>query len=85
MEREEVQNKLKEIIKPYVQDMEAYGNLSDATDLLQDLKINSAHLIDVVLDVEEAFDIEIDDESVEKMITVKDSVETILACIKATA
>ncbi len=85
MEREEVQNKLKEIIKPYVQDMEAYGNLSDATDLLQDLKINSAHLIDVVLDVEEAFDIEIDDESVEKMITVKDSVDTILACIKATA
>ena len=55
----------------------------DATDLLQDLKINSAHLIDIVLDVEEAFDIEIDDESVEKMITVKDSVDTILACVTA--
>lgn len=85
MNREEVQEKLKEIIKPYVQDMDAFGNLSDSTDLLQDLKINSAHLIDVVLDVEEAFDIEIDDESVEKMITVKDSVDTILACVEAAA
>ncbi|MBL4624318.1 MAG: acyl carrier protein [Flavobacteriales bacterium] len=85
MEREEVKSKLEEIIKQYVQDMEAFGNISETTDLLQDLKINSAHLIDIVLDVEEAFDIEIDDESVEKMITVKDSVDTILECVKATA
>ncbi|MBT6438523.1 MAG: acyl carrier protein [Flavobacteriales bacterium] len=83
MEREEVKIKLVGIIKPYVQDMEAFGNISETTDLLQDLKINSAHLIDIVLDVEEAFDIEIDDESVEKMITVKDSVDTILACVTA--
>ena len=83
MEREEVKNKLEEIIKPYVQDMEAFGNISETTDLLKYLKINSAHLIDIVLDVEEAFDIEIDDESVEKMITVKDSVDTILACVTA--
>ena len=85
MEREEIKNKLAEIIKPYVQDMEAFGNISEATDLLQDLKINSAHLIDVVLDVEEAFDIEIDDDSVEKMITVKDSVDTIFASVDSAA
>ena len=82
MEREEVQNQLKEIIKPYVQDMEAYSTMSDATDLLQDLKINSAHLIDVILDVEEKFDIEIDDEAAEKMMTVKDSVDAIMANMK---
>ena len=85
MEREEIKNKLAEIIKPYVQDMDAFGNISEATDLLQDLKINSAHLIDVVLDVEEAFDIEIDDDSVEKMITVKDSVDTIFASVDSAA
>ncbi len=85
MEREEIKDKLAEIIKPYVQDMEAFGNISEATDLLQDLKINSAHLIDVVLDVEEAFDIEIDDDSVEKMITVKDSVDTIFASVDSAA
>ena len=85
MEREEIKNKLAEIIKPYVQDMDAFGNISETTDLLQDLKINSAHLIDVVLDVEEAFDIEIDDDSVEKMITVKDSVDTIFASVDSAA
>lgn len=82
MEKVEVQDKLKEIIKPYVQDKEAFANLSDSSDLLNDLKINSAHLIDVVLDVEEAFDIEIDDDAVEKMTTVKDSIEVIITNIK---
>lgn len=70
MEREAIESKLKKIIEPYVQNEEALANLSSETDLLQDLKINSAHLVDIILDMEEAFDIEIDDESAEAMLTV---------------
>lgn len=77
MDRNTIIEKLTEIIKPYVQDQEALANINENTDLLQDLKINSAHLVDIILDAEEAFDIEIDDDSAEKMLKVKDAVDII--------
>ncbi len=70
MKREEIKVKLKEIIKPYVQNEKAFENLTEETNLLMDLEVNSAHLVDIILDMEEAFDIEIDDESAEQMMTV---------------
>ncbi len=76
MTREEIELKLKTIIKPYVQNEEAFNNLSPETDMLQDLQINSAHLVDVILDMEEEFDIEIDDETAEKMLTVDEAIST---------
>jgi acyl carrier protein len=54
-----------------VTDEEAFGNLTEETDFIKDLKINSAHLVDIILDVEDEFDIEIEDEAMEKMLTVK--------------
>jgi acyl carrier protein len=77
MNTEEITEKLRKIIEPYVQNHEAFEALTMDTDLLTDLKINSAHLVDIILDAEEAFDIEIDDDSAEKMLTVKDAVEII--------
>lgn len=77
MERTAVIDRLKIIIEPYVQDKNAFDNIHEETDLLTDLKINSAHLVDIILDAEEAFDIEIDDDSAERMLTVKDAVEII--------
>jgi acyl carrier protein len=70
MEREEIAKKLKEIIEPYVQNKSALQNATEETSLLLDLEINSAHLVDIILDMEEAFDIEIDDENAEKMMTI---------------
>lgn len=77
MSTEEIAEKLRKIIEPYVQNHEAFESLTMETDLLTDLKVNSAHLVDIILDAEEAFDIEIDDDSAEKMLTVKDAVEII--------
>jgi acyl carrier protein len=77
MEQSEIIGKLKAIVKPYVQNHEAFESMNEQTDLLKDLKINSAHLVDIILDTEEAFDIEIDDDSAERMLTVKDAVEII--------
>ncbi len=76
-DREIIIEKLKSIIEPYVQDKEAFANVNENTDLLSDLKINSAHLVDIILDTEEAFDIEIDDDSAEDMLTIKDAVRII--------
>jgi acyl carrier protein len=77
MKKEEITNKLKGIIEPYVQDKTAFDNLTEDSDLLRDLQINSAHLVDIILDVEDAFDIEIDDDKAESMMTVRDAVQVI--------
>ena len=77
MNREEAISKLKAIVKPYVKDQEAFDGLHEDTDFIKDLKINSANLVDIVLDVEEAFDIVIDNESMEKMLDVKTALEII--------
>jgi len=77
MTREELIASLKNIVKPYAQDLEAFNNLSEETDFIKDLKINSANLIDVILDLEDEFDIEIDNDSMEKMLSVKAAMEII--------
>jgi acyl carrier protein len=77
MQKEEMVEKLKAIVKPYIQDEEAFQNMNESTDFINDLKINSANLVDVVLDVEDAFDIEIDNESMEKMLNVSNAIEII--------
>ena len=77
MTKEELITKLKVIVKPYIQDEKAFENLNENTDFINDLKINSANLVDVILDVEDEFKIEIDNHSMEKMLSVKAAVEII--------
>lgn len=77
MEKDAMIEKLKKIVKPYVQDQAAFEGLTEETDFIKDLKINSANLVDVVLDVEDEFDITIDDSSMEKMLTVKAALEIV--------
>jgi len=74
---------LKEIIKPYIQDEEAFANLSEETDFINDLKINSANLVDVVLDIEDKYDIIIDNDSMDSMLDVKSALNVIQTKIAA--
>ncbi|WP_432670805.1 phosphopantetheine-binding protein [Flavobacterium sp. SM2513] len=62
---------LKAIIKPYVPNPTNLENLTPETDFIKDLAINSANLVDIILDIEEQFDITIDNDGMEKMMTVK--------------
>ena len=77
MNKQEIIEQLKKIVKPYVQNLNALENIDEDTDFLRDLNINSANLVDVVLDIEEMFQITIDNQSMEKMITVKAALEII--------
>ena len=70
MTRNEIKNRLEEIIRPYVSKPEKLAEMTEQSDLLKDLEINSAHLVDIILDMEESFDIEIDDQAAEQMLTV---------------
>ncbi|MNS05856.1 Acyl carrier protein [compost metagenome] len=77
MNKQETIEKLKSIVKPFIQNQEAFDNLTEDTDFINDLKINSANLVDVILDIEEAFGIEIDNQSMERMLNLKVTMEII--------
>jgi len=81
--KEQLMADLKAIVKPYIQNQEAFDNLTAETDFINDLKINSANLVDIVLDIEDKFDIEIDNESMDKMLNVKAALDVINSKITA--
>ena len=77
MDKATIIEQLKKIVKPFVKNEEAFDNINENTDFITDLNINSANLVDIVLDVEDAFGIVIDNQSMEKMLTVKATLEII--------
>ena len=77
MDKSQIQKELKEIIAVYVPEKKILENLTLEHDLINDLKINSAHIVDIVLDVEEKFDIMIEDEAILKMGTIGQAIEVI--------
>ena len=83
MTKVEIIGKLTTIVKPYIQNEEGFKNLNENTDFINDLEINSANLVDIILDVEDEFKIEIDNDSMEKMLSVKATVEIIQTKINA--
>ena len=77
MDKNTIQEQLKEIIAVYVPDKEILGKLTLEHDLINDLKINSAHSVDIVLDVEEKYDIMIEDDAIMEMVTIGQAIEVI--------
>jgi len=73
MTEKTILEKIKLIVTPYVQRKEGLKDFNDKTDFIADLKINSANLVDVILDVEDEFNIEIDNTSMEGMLTAGDA------------
>ena len=79
MQRKEVFEKVVKILTPHVKNQAALVQASDATHILDELKVNSARLVDVVLAFEDEFDIEIPDEDVDSVNTIGDCVNLVLA------
>ncbi|MBZ9651169.1 acyl carrier protein [Psychroflexus montanilacus] len=77
MTTEAIQERLKPIVKPYVNNQENFNNLTSESNFIEDLEINSANLVDIVLDVEDEFDIRIENDDMEKMINVEATVNVI--------
>ncbi len=77
MIREEIFAKVVEIVKPFVKNREALDGVDEDTNILQDLKVNSARLVDIILNFEDEFDIEVEDEDADAVNTVGDAVALI--------
>jgi acyl carrier protein len=65
------------IIRPFVKNQEAFTQPTDATRIIEDLGVNSARLVDIILAFEDEFGIEVDDDSADKVRTLGDAVQMI--------
>ena len=79
MDSQEVFEKVVKILTPYVKNQAALDSVTTDTHILDELKVNSARLVDVVLEFEDAFNIEIDDDDVDSVETVGNAVTLIEA------
>lgn len=77
MNTEETYQKLKEIIKIYLPSDVAVSEITAESHFINELNINSANLVDIVLDVEDAFDITLENEDMDQMLTVSDAIRII--------
>jgi acyl carrier protein len=82
MTRTEILNELKKVFAPYTTNKEMLDSINDETDLIKDLKINSANLVDIIIDAEAKYDIEIDYDSADKIINVGTCIDLIEEKIK---
>ena len=77
MDQTEIFEQVVKILNPYVKNQDALKGISLATHILDDLKVNSARLVDIILNFEDEFDIEVEDEDADAVNTVGDAVALI--------
>jgi acyl carrier protein len=73
----DIAEKVKEIVSDKL-DVDA-SDIREEQDFIEDLKADSLAIVEVVLALEEQFEIEIPDEDTEKIKTVRDAIEYIKA------
>jgi acyl carrier protein len=77
MTKEERYQKLRDIIKIYLPEDVMITEVKEHSNFISELNINSANLVDIVLDVEDAFDIRLENEDMDQMQTVADALQII--------
>ncbi|AAO89603.1 acyl carrier protein [Coxiella burnetii] len=85
MDKVEIFNKIKTIITPFSKAPDAVAQATYASRFLEDLQINSARLIDIVLAFEDTFNIEISDDQADSILTIEDAVNLISSQVKTVA
>ena len=78
MDRQVILEELKKVLNPYTVNKEELGKINEQTDLIKDLKINSANLVDIIIDAENQYNIEIDMDAAEKIHNVGSCIDVII-------
>jgi len=74
---EEIRSKVLKIIDKYIFDKSIWNTVPDNPKIIADLKINSARIVDIIIDIEEEFNIEFDNKSLEKAMTLENIIDII--------
>lgn len=77
MTKDERYQKLKDIIKIYLPEDVSVTDITMDSHFISELNINSANLVDIVLDVEDEFNIMLENEDMDRMQTVEDALQII--------
>ncbi|MBF0452141.1 MAG: acyl carrier protein [Candidatus Magnetomorum sp.] len=79
MNEQELLNKFIDIIEEYVQiDKEELKKATRETNIISDLMVNSARLVDIIIKAEDTFDIEIDDDEADSIKTIGNAIDVVL-------
>jgi acyl carrier protein len=65
------------ILRPYAKNQDLLGTATMDTHILNDLKVNSARLVDVIIKCEDVYGISVDDDEADKIRTIGDAVRII--------
>jgi acyl carrier protein len=65
------------ILKPYAKNQDLLKKATMDTHILNDLKVNSARLVDVIIRCEDVYNINVDDDEADKIRTIGDAVRII--------
>ena len=71
-----VETKVKKVISEKIPDVDIEDIVPEAS-LIEDLGADSLTIVELVMSMEEIFEIEIDDDDAEKLVTVQDAIDFI--------
>ena len=77
MDEQSIFNKMVEILRSYTNDPSLLDKATMETHILNDLKVNSARLVDVIIKCEDVFEISVEDDEADKIGTIGDAVAII--------
>jgi acyl carrier protein len=77
MEEAKIFEEMIKILTPYTKDPALLEKAGKDTHILNDLKVNSARLVDVIIKCEDVFGITIDDDEADKIGTIGDAMSLI--------
>jgi len=77
VERTEIKEKVFDLLKQYSRKEINWSEATEATNILTELRVNSARFIDLVLDVEDEFKIQIEDAITNQIINIGDLINIV--------
>jgi acyl carrier protein len=77
MDDKKIFDEMVNILKVYTKDVTLLEKATLDTHILNDLKVNSARLVDVIIKCEDVYNISIDDDEADKIRTIGDAVKVI--------
>jgi acyl carrier protein len=77
MDDKKIFDEMVNILKAYTKDLLLLEKATMDTHILNDLKVNSARLVDVIIKCEDVYGISIDDDEADKIRTIGDAVRIV--------
>jgi acyl carrier protein len=77
MDEKKIFEEMVNILKAYAKNQDLLDKATLDTHILNDLKVNSARLVDVIIKCEDVYGISIDDDEADKIRTIGDAVRII--------